>query len=731
MKKIIYKTLCVLGLLNVLSLRAQNYYAKTIEKIGVTNSASDGSKMAASGNSIFVCGAQSTPVDLDPGVQTTTVTGTNYIRRISNTQQLLWAKAFSGYLSINRLILDNNKSIYLVGNYNNTIDVDPGPGVINVANAGSVNTTDGFIIKLDSNGVYQWHQKIGGTGNDVANDIAYDSLTNCVFITGYFNGTFDFDPSATAYNLTATAADMYVWRLNATTGAFFTAWSNSGASDQYGNTIVVDGSSNVIVSGQYYGTPDMDPLATTFTLATASGGDGFVAKFNQIGTLQWAKYFGGATYSTSAFRSTLIPNGDLIIGGNFTDLDIFYNGNFALSNNSLLGTVNDIFYMRIDPSNGNLNNAYVIGGTNQDLLTDLSIDASNNLYISGTALGSCNTNPVGTNNISFSSTYAGCFFTKMLGINVFDYTRTFGGGLSSPQISNLVVNDSNEILLSGTFSWTGNLDPSPGVTQNFYAGSSNTNGFLINYAPCTSTVVTAPTLTNTILAACLNDYFAFTATAPNGAISWYDITNPTTPIANGTSYSTNQPYTSVGIYSYFVVSKNGCGTSTQVPINFEVNQIPNVNIVSSDSSICVGETVTLSGNGAQTYSWSSGQITDSIIVSPSITTSYTLTGTNAGCPSSSAVFTQNVSTCVGLEENLLNNTSISFYPNPANNYLTVKSDNGEKCYYEILNANGELLIRKTELKDSVIDLSSIAAGIYFIKITNGNAYYVGKLNVIH
>ncbi|MBK6986708.1 MAG: hypothetical protein IPH32_19105 [Bacteroidetes bacterium] len=42
--------------------------------------------------------------------------------------------------------------------------------------------------------------------------------------------------------------------------------------------------------------------------------------------------------------------------------------------------------------------------------------------------------------------------------------------------------------------------------------------------------------------------------------------------------------------------------------------------------MCVGQTATLSANGASTYTWSTSETINSISVSPTVSTTYTLTG---------------------------------------------------------------------------------------------------------
>ena len=51
-------------------------------------------------------------------------------------------------------------------------------------------------------------------------------------------------------------------------------------------------------------------------------------------------------------------------------------------------------------------------------------------------------------------------------------------------------------------------------------------------------------------------------------------------------------------------------------------------------TVCDGTAATLTANGIDSYSWSTGQTTSSITDSPNTTTTYTINGTLSGCPAS-------------------------------------------------------------------------------------------------
>jgi hypothetical protein len=73
--------------------------------------------------------------------------------------------------------------------------------------------------------------------------------------------------------------------------------------------------------------------------------------------------------------------------------------------------------------------------------------------------------------------------------------------------------------------------------------------------------------------------------------------------------------------------------------------VPTPTITPSGSlTICQGQSVTLTSSGASNYNWSNGQQTQSITVSPSQTTSYTVTVGSDNCTATSQVLTVVVGT---------------------------------------------------------------------------------------
>ncbi|NLL28841.1 MAG: gliding motility-associated C-terminal domain-containing protein [Bacteroidales bacterium] len=90
--------------------------------------------------------------------------------------------------------------------------------------------------------------------------------------------------------------------------------------------------------------------------------------------------------------------------------------------------------------------------------------------------------------------------------------------------------------------------------------------------------------------------------------------------------------------NYYVTSVDSNGCSGSDTITITVNEAPNINIATNKTEICLGDTANLIATGASQYEWSSGESNDNLIVSPSSTTIYYVTGVDSnGCSGSDTI----------------------------------------------------------------------------------------------
>lgn len=174
--------------------------------------------------------------------------------------------------------------------------------------------------------------------------------------------------------------------------------------------------------------------------------------------------------------------------------------------------------------------------------------------------------------------------------------------------------------------------------------------------------------------------------------------------------------TTSGFYSATSIGSIG-QCSCAVGINVTANPSPTVNI-SGTSTLCLGNTATLTSSGATSYTWSTGVNGNSITVTPTVSTNYSVTGTSAGCNGTSSI-SLSVNPCTSIIELKNDRNSFEIYPNPVNSSLKIHLINRTLLNKTIVLKNilGET-IKQFEIDriDYDIDLSELTSGLYFIVI---------------
>ena len=177
-----------------------------------------------------------------------------------------------------------------------------------------------------------------------------------------------------------------------------------------------------------------------------------------------------------------------------------------------------------------------------------------------------------------------------------------------------------------------------GATSYIWSSTATTTSITV-----TPSVTTAYSVTGTNSFGCKNTAIANVTVNQSPSIlasaspTSICIGNPTTVSASGAvSYIWNPATvgtinpTATTTYSVTGTDANGCkGTSSTVVI---VNQLPNITASATPATICKGESSTITSTGAVSYLWNTTDNTTSIIETPTITSIYSITGTDAnGC----------------------------------------------------------------------------------------------------
>jgi hypothetical protein len=111
---------------------------------------------------------------------------------------------------------------------------------------------------------------------------------------------------------------------------------------------------------------------------------------------------------------------------------------------------------------------------------------------------------------------------------------------------------------------------------------------------------------------------------PTNTYTW----SPSVGLSSPNSATTNaNNLTSTTVFTLNVNNQFGCPGQGTVQVN--VNPGPTLTV--NNASVCFGGTAIITATGATSYTWNNGPNTNSISVSPTVTTVYTVTGSDGTC----------------------------------------------------------------------------------------------------
>jgi gliding motility-associated-like protein len=235
----------------------------------------------------------------------------------------------------------------------------------------------------------------------------------------------------------------------------------------------------------------------------------------------------------------------------------------------------------------------------------------------------------------------GVAFTPAVGTLTYTVTGTSGPGCIATDQAVVTVNalpvvnaGADQALcigasatLSGagasTYTWnngiTNGVSFTPAATNTYTVTGTDVNG-CINTDQVVVTVNSLPSVDAGIdQTICIGNNVTLLGTLPlsvgASVVSWDN------GITNGVAFAP----TATTTYTVTGTDANGCINTDQVIVT--VNTLPVVN-AGPDQTVCTGTAVTLSGSGANTYTWNNG-VTNAVSFTPSVgTVVYTVTGTN-------------------------------------------------------------------------------------------------------
>ncbi|MGA1699037.1 MAG: SBBP repeat-containing protein, partial [Ilumatobacteraceae bacterium] len=475
---------------------------------GTSDEVVNGIAVDGSGNVLLTGSFQGT-ADFDPGSGTESITslGSNdvFVVKLNSSGQLVWAKSVGGTGNDQgaAVAVDDSGNVYVAGSFSGTADFDPDSGFANVS---AVGFEDGFVMKLDADGAYQWAKQIGGTGPEYARGVAVDSSGN-VFTTGYFQGLVDFDPgSANSTLASAGVKDAFLQKLDSDGNYDWAIRLGSAANDE-GYSVTTDISDNVLVHGIFQGTVDFDPGAGADSRTTTGSYAAYILKLDTSGGFVWVSVFVDGTssvFSSSRGKSIAVDGSDNVYTTGYFDGTADFDPSAGSSNLTSAGNW-DVYVTKLD-SSGALQWAKALGGSMDDYGRSIAVDGSGNVYTTGEFNDSADFDPGPGSSILSSpggTDDLDVFVSKLNSSGSFVWAKSFVGtdaGCSpydsscynySEDASGIGTDSSGNVYTSGYFSYPVDFDPGTGTDTLSSAGGSDV--FLVKMSAAGVTAVTTTT----------------------------------------------------------------------------------------------------------------------------------------------------------------------------------------------------------------------------------------------
>ena len=407
----------------------------------------------------------------------------SFVSKFDPAGDFIWAKTWgsTGYADSARdVAVDLNGNIFVTGWWQNDknppeIDLDPGPGVD--MHYGTIGDNI-YLIKLDSDGNYQWGYSAAGADWDfcVGTGVATDDFGD-VYFAGYFAGNLVFDPGPMVL-ISHGGQDPFICKISSA-GNYSWAYNPGGSGYDYAYDIDIDSSGNVLVTGSFSNSVYFDHLGAGDLIDSNGGADAFLTSCTSSAGYLWTKTWGGTSQDTG-YGISVDSAGNILVAGTF-GADVDFNpsgGDIHVSNGDL-----DAFISKFDPS-GNFIWASTWGGPSGDVAYDCASDSTNAIGITGYFMDTVDFDPLTPGGMySFTShTNHDSYIVKLADDGAFNWAFAWGGEAQSDgggvedEGWGVVTDSDDNFYITG--SQQNNCDFYPGCATEYRNADTNDAFFL-------------------------------------------------------------------------------------------------------------------------------------------------------------------------------------------------------------------------------------------------------------
>ena len=343
------------------------------------------------------------------------------------------------------IVVDSNGNAYITGDTTST-DFPTTAGAFQTFLAGMSNA---FVTKLNATGtalVYSTY--LGGDASDFGRGIKIDSSGNA-YVTGFtFSPNFPVTPGAFQTTFQG-QEDAFVTKLNSSGSALIYSTYLGGNNLSLGLGIAIDSSENAYITGFTQST-NFPTIAGAFQTSLGGHENAFMTKLNSTGSaLIYSTYLGGNGMD-AGIRIAVDGGGNAYIIGNVTS------SNFPTTPGAFQTTFRGVecaFVAKINPSlSGPSSLVYstlLSGSTGFTLGTDITINTSENAYVTGQTQATDFPTTPGAFQTTSPSPKGGAFVTKLNSIGSALIYSTYLGGNNGDEGDGIAIDNNGNAYIAG------------------------------------------------------------------------------------------------------------------------------------------------------------------------------------------------------------------------------------------------------------------------------------------
>lgn len=560
-------------------------------------------------------------------------------------------------------------------------------------------------------------------GDQYRGEIQIDALDNIYIASSTRSSNFPTTANALDNSLGG-KQDAVVAKFNSSLTQLLYSTYLGGSSNECGNALIVENQNVHITGGTCSSNFPTTPGAYN-TIYNGGKTDGFISHINTLsGTLLESTLIGTSNYDQCYFIQNDATGNIYVYGQSLGNMPVIGAGY------SNPGTHQ--FVSRFNSNLSSLNLSIVIGSSTSSVdisPSAFSVDKCGSIYLSG--WGGSIVPPYSAmsgmplQSATQSSTDGNDFYLMSLSANATSliYGSYFGGNLSEEHVDGGTSRiDKNGKYYQSVCAGCGGYDDfpvTPGAWPNIIGNPNQSfncnNGiFKIDMQPN----IVSSNIGASATSGCLPFTVNLTNVSAGSTYLWYLGNNTTSSIVANPSVT----YSLAGTYtiSLVVYNPSSCNQkdSSAIYVTVSSGTTPTLTTASSSSVICSGQSTTLSVSGANSYTWSNGANSASIVVNPTVTSSYTVMGKNlTGCASVVSVITVSVGNCLSVKDYQENQNNISVYPNPTSGIFNISSSDIIEDII-VIGVTGKIIYSQKNANsyNMTLDLLQFDPGLYFISV---------------